>query len=33
MKIGIIGAMEPEVAHLIAAMTNATSQTIAGIEF
>ena len=33
MKIGIIGAMEPEVAHLIAAMTNASSQTIAGIEF
>ncbi|GGM81343.1 MULTISPECIES: 5'-methylthioadenosine/adenosylhomocysteine nucleosidase [Shewanella] len=33
MKIGIIGAMEPEVAHLIAAMTNASSQTIAGVEF
>ena len=33
MKIGIIGAMEPEVVHLIAAMTSAQSQTIAGIEF
>ncbi len=33
MKIGIIGAMEPEVAHLIASMTNSESQTIAGIEF
>lgn len=33
MKIGIIGAMEPEVAHLISAMKNPHSQTIAGIEF
>ncbi|MBE7215357.1 5'-methylthioadenosine/S-adenosylhomocysteine nucleosidase [Shewanella benthica] len=33
MKIGIIGAMEPEVVHLIAAMTSTESQTIAGIEF
>ncbi|WP_394391968.1 5'-methylthioadenosine/S-adenosylhomocysteine nucleosidase [Shewanella woodyi] len=33
MKVGIIGAMEPEVAHLIASMDNAESQTIAGIEF
>ncbi|MCL1036946.1 5'-methylthioadenosine/S-adenosylhomocysteine nucleosidase [Shewanella submarina] len=33
MKIGIIGAMEPEVAHLIASMEAAESQTIAGIEF
>ncbi|MBL4816511.1 5'-methylthioadenosine/S-adenosylhomocysteine nucleosidase [Shewanella sp.] len=33
MKIGIIGAMEPEVVHLIAAMSSTESQTIAGIEF
>lgn len=33
MKIGIIGAMEPEVAHLIDSMTSKKSQTIAGIEF
>ncbi|MCE9677941.1 5'-methylthioadenosine/S-adenosylhomocysteine nucleosidase [Shewanella sp. AS1] len=33
MKIGIIGAMEPEVAHLIASLSNPASQTIAGIEF
>ena len=33
MKIGIIGAMEPEVAHLVASMTNPSSTTIAGIEF
>ena len=33
MKIGIIGAMEPEVAHLIASLEAAQSQTIAGIEF
>ncbi len=33
MKIGIIGAMEPEVAHLVASMTNPSSTTIDGIEF
>ncbi|BDM63603.1 5'-methylthioadenosine/S-adenosylhomocysteine nucleosidase [Shewanella sp. NFH-SH190041] len=33
MKIGIIGAMEPEVVHLIAAMASPETQTIAGIEF
>jgi len=33
MKIGIIGAMEPEVAHLVESMENSTSTTIAGIEF
>ncbi|GGI69530.1 5'-methylthioadenosine/adenosylhomocysteine nucleosidase [Shewanella gelidii] len=33
MKIGIIGAMEPEVAHLIEAMSAAKSETVAGIEF
>ena len=33
MKIGIIGAMEPEVAHLIASLTTPHSTTIAGIEF
>ncbi|MCE9685346.1 5'-methylthioadenosine/adenosylhomocysteine nucleosidase [Shewanella sp. AS16] len=33
MKLGIIGAMEPEVAHLIASMKHPSSQTIAGIEF
>ncbi|MFT5788986.1 MAG: adenosylhomocysteine nucleosidase [Shewanella sp.] len=33
MKIGIIGAMEPEVAHLVESMQNSTSTTIAGIEF
>ncbi|QSX41582.1 5'-methylthioadenosine/adenosylhomocysteine nucleosidase [Shewanella cyperi] len=33
MKIGIIGAMEPEVAHLLAALENSESRTIAGIEF
>ena len=33
MKVGIIGAMEPEVVHLLASMDNTESQTIAGIEF
>lgn len=33
MKVGIIGAMEPEVAHLIESMSSKTSQTVAGIEF
>lgn len=33
MKIGIIGAMEPEVVHLIQSMTDAQTQVIAGIEF
>lgn len=33
MKIGIIGAMEPEVVQLIAAVTDATTTTIGGIEF
>lgn len=33
MKIGIIGAMEPEVADLIASMTSIQIQTIAGIDF
>lgn len=33
MKVGIIGAMEPEVVHLIASMNNTESHTIAGIEF
>lgn len=33
MTIGIIGAMEPEVAHLISSLTTAKSETIAGIEF
>ncbi|WP_372873306.1 5'-methylthioadenosine/adenosylhomocysteine nucleosidase [Shewanella sp.] len=33
MKIGIIGAMEPEVAHLIAALNSPKSSTLAGIEF
>ena len=33
MKIGVIGAMEPEVAHLINAIEKPESQTIAGIEF
>ncbi|WP_394200037.1 5'-methylthioadenosine/S-adenosylhomocysteine nucleosidase [Shewanella waksmanii] len=32
MKIGIIGAMEPEVAHLIKSMDNPQAITIAGIE-
>lgn len=32
MKIGIIGAMEPEVAHLIESMEAPQSVTIAGIE-
>ncbi|WP_394129693.1 5'-methylthioadenosine/adenosylhomocysteine nucleosidase [Shewanella maritima] len=33
MKIGIIGAMEPEVVHLVQAINNPVSTTIAGIEF
>jgi adenosylhomocysteine nucleosidase len=33
MKIGIIGAMEPEVAHLIQSLTSAEHSLIAGIEF
>ncbi|MCL1077648.1 5'-methylthioadenosine/adenosylhomocysteine nucleosidase [Parashewanella spongiae] len=33
MKIGIIGAMEPEVAHLIQVLTNPQTKTIAGLEF
>ncbi len=33
MKIAIIGAMEPEVAHLIETMTNPVHSTVAGIEF
>ncbi|QSX34688.1 5'-methylthioadenosine/adenosylhomocysteine nucleosidase [Shewanella avicenniae] len=33
MKIGIIGAMEPEVVQLIAATSAANTTTIAGIEF
>ncbi|WP_076542516.1 5'-methylthioadenosine/adenosylhomocysteine nucleosidase [Shewanella sp. UCD-KL21] len=33
MKIAIIGAMEPEVAHLIESMTNPVHSTVAGIEF
>jgi adenosylhomocysteine nucleosidase len=33
MKIGIIGAMEPEVVHLIQAITSPEHTTIAGIEF
>lgn len=33
MKIGIIGAMEPEVVHLIKAINSPQSTTIAGIEF
>ncbi|WP_163931987.1 5'-methylthioadenosine/adenosylhomocysteine nucleosidase [Paraferrimonas sp. SM1919] len=33
MKIGIIGAMEPEVVSLVAALTNKQQQTIAGVEF
>ena len=33
MKIGVIGAMEPEVVHLIDALENKQTQTIAGIEF
>ncbi|KFZ38340.1 5'-methylthioadenosine nucleosidase [Shewanella mangrovi] len=33
MKIGIIGAMEPEVVQLINATTAAKTSTIAGIEF
>ncbi|WP_144210216.1 5'-methylthioadenosine/adenosylhomocysteine nucleosidase [Shewanella donghaensis] len=33
MKIAIIGAMEPEVAHLIESMTNPVHSTTAGIEF
>ncbi|RYV02280.1 5'-methylthioadenosine/S-adenosylhomocysteine nucleosidase [Shewanella sp. OPT22] len=33
MKIGVIGAMEPEVVHLIEALDNKQTQTIAGIEF
>ncbi|MCL2917472.1 5'-methylthioadenosine/S-adenosylhomocysteine nucleosidase [Shewanella litorisediminis] len=33
MKIGIIGAMEPEVAHLIASLETPVISQIAGIEF
>ncbi|MBQ4888665.1 5'-methylthioadenosine/S-adenosylhomocysteine nucleosidase [Shewanella sp. UCD-FRSSP16_17] len=33
MKIAIIGAMEPEVAHLIESMTDPVHSTVAGIEF
>ncbi|WP_153915329.1 5'-methylthioadenosine/adenosylhomocysteine nucleosidase [Shewanella sp. TC10] len=33
MKIAIIGAMEPEVAHLIETMTNPVHSKVAGIEF
>lgn len=33
MKIGIIGAMEPEVAHLIASLENSSKETVAGIDF
>ncbi len=33
MKIGIIGAMEPEVAHLIASLENPQHSKVAGIEF
>ncbi|MEZ9235439.1 5'-methylthioadenosine/adenosylhomocysteine nucleosidase [Shewanella sp. 10N.286.52.A9] len=33
MKIAIIGAMEPEVAHLIETMTDPVHSTVAGIEF
>jgi adenosylhomocysteine nucleosidase len=33
MKIGIIGAMEPEVAHLIATLENSSKETVAGIDF
>ncbi len=33
MKIGVIGAMEPEVVHLIDALENKKTQTLAGIEF
>ncbi|AZG35240.1 MULTISPECIES: 5'-methylthioadenosine/adenosylhomocysteine nucleosidase [Shewanella] len=33
MKIGIIGAMEPEVVHLIQAIVAPVHSTIAGIEF
>ncbi|GIU47934.1 MULTISPECIES: 5'-methylthioadenosine/adenosylhomocysteine nucleosidase [Shewanella] len=33
MKIAIIGAMEPEVAHLIETMSNPVHSKIAGIEF
>jgi adenosylhomocysteine nucleosidase len=33
MKIGIIGAMEPEVAHLIASLEQPVSDTVAGIQF
>ncbi len=33
MKIGVIGAMEPEVVHLIEALENKKTQHIAGIEF
>ncbi|MDF0533762.1 5'-methylthioadenosine/adenosylhomocysteine nucleosidase [Shewanella yunxiaonensis] len=33
MKIGIIGAMEPEVAHLITELSNAHSLTIGAVEF
>ena len=33
MKIGVIGAMEPEVVHLIDALEDKQTQTVAGIEF
>ena len=33
MKIGVIGAMEPEVVHLIDALESKHSKTVAGIEF
>ncbi|MGB0894060.1 MAG: 5'-methylthioadenosine/adenosylhomocysteine nucleosidase [Parashewanella sp.] len=33
MKIGIIGAMEPEVVHLINALENPKTQTIGGLDF
>ena len=33
MKIAIIGAMEPEVAHLIETMSNPVHSKVAGIEF
>ncbi|WP_133407700.1 5'-methylthioadenosine/adenosylhomocysteine nucleosidase [Parashewanella tropica] len=33
MKIGVIGAMEPEVVHLIKSIQNPQTKTIAGIEF
>ncbi len=33
MKIGIIGAMEPEVVHLIESLEKPSFETVAGIEF